>query len=62
MKRFKTRDFIILNNLIIILLLGFTLTGILVTCDILFVYLFVTLCPVALVTMLTLSKYEEESK
>ena len=62
MKRFKTRDFIILNNLVIILLLGFALTGLLMTCDMVFMYMFVTCVPVALVTMLTLSRYEEEQK
>lgn len=60
MKKFSTRDFIILNNLIMILLLGFSLTGLIVTCDIIFIYMFVTCCPVALVTMLTLDKYEKE--
>ena len=62
MKRFKTRDFIILNNLVIILLLGFALTGLLMTCDMVFMYMFVTCVPVALVTVLTLSRYEEEQK
>ena len=62
MKRFSTRDMIILNNLIMILLLGFALTGLCITADILFVYIFVTCTPIALVTILTLAKYEEESK
>ena len=60
MKKFSLKQMIIINNLIMILLLGFSLTGLIVTCDIIFIYLFVTLCPVALVTMLILSKYEEE--
>lgn len=62
MKKFSTRDFIILNNLVMILLLGFALTGLLMTCDMVFMYMFVTCVPVALVTMLTLARYEEEQK
>ena len=60
MKKFTAKDFIILNNLIIILLMGFSLTGLCITADLLFVYMFVTLCPVALVTILSLARYEEE--
>lgn len=60
MKKFTAKDFIILNNLIIILLMGFSLTGLIMTCDMVFVYMFVTCCPVALVTILSLARYEEE--
>lgn len=60
MKKFSLKQMIIINNLIMILLLGFSLTGLIVTCDIIFIYMFVTCCPVALVTMLTLDKYEKE--
>lgn len=62
MKKFTTKDMIILNNLIMILLLGFALTGLIMTCDMVFIYMFVTCTPIALVTILTLAKYEEESK
>lgn len=60
MKKFTTKDFIILNNLVMILLLGFALTGLIMTCDMVFVYMFVTCTPVALITILTLARYEEE--
>lgn len=62
MKKFSTRDFIILNNLVMILLLGFSLTCLCITTDILFVYMFVTCAPIALITMLTLARHEEENR
>lgn len=62
MKKFSTRDMIILNNLVMILLLGFSLTCLCITTDILFVYMFVTCAPVSMITMLTLDKYEKENR
>lgn len=60
MKKFSLKQMIILNNLIMILLLGFALTCLCITADMLFVYMFMTCAPVSLLTMSILARYEEE--
>jgi hypothetical protein len=62
MKRFTTRDMIILNNLLIILIMAIVLICIIFTADIMFIYMFVVTAPVALISILTLARYEEENK
>jgi hypothetical protein len=59
MNKFSVREMIIILNVMIIIVMAGSLTALCVTCNIVFVYIFVCTAPIALLSMLILDRYEK---